>query len=268
MTTIDRSNWREYAAPAVERACWTAVIAAAGKGTRLRYDRPKILYSVAGRSILEWLLRTLLPFCERVVLVLSPDGRPDIESQLQRLAPGRFRVVIQPVPTGMGDAVELGLAAVATPHTAVMWGDQAALEPASVEALLRLHQGPEQPDLTIPTVFRPAPYIHFERDAAGVITRVRQAREGDAMPVQGESDTGFFCFRTGVLRSLLRDARRNPAARGALSSEFNLLPVIPQAAAAGLRVLTPQVTTLEETVGINTAADAARLEPFLRRRHD
>jgi len=85
------------------------------------------------------------------------------------------------------------------------------------------------------------------------------------MPRHGESDAGFFCFQTEVLRSLLGQIRQHHAARGGRTGEFNLLPIIPFAAGASYRVLTPRLMTLEETVGINSVADASRVEPSLRR---
>jgi bifunctional N-acetylglucosamine-1-phosphate-uridyltransferase/glucosamine-1-phosphate-acetyltransferase GlmU-like protein len=257
----------EHAAPHVDSAQWTAIVAAAGKGSRLGFNRPKILFPVAGRSILEWLLDFLLPACQTVVFVLSPDGREEVEPELERLAPGRYRIAIQPVPTGMGDAVEIGAAQAATQHTVVLWGDQVALRRASVEAVLRLHQGTLSPDLTVPTVLRPSQYIHFERDGTGRIAKLLQAREGDAMPERGESDTGLFCFRTEVLRSLLAELRGSAAATGASTAEFNLLPIIPYAAQTLHYVLAARLMEIEETVGINSAADAGRVEWFLRSAH-
>ncbi len=47
----------------VDPACWTAVIPAAGRGTRLGFSRPKILYPLGGRAILDWLLDFLVPNC-------------------------------------------------------------------------------------------------------------------------------------------------------------------------------------------------------------
>jgi bifunctional N-acetylglucosamine-1-phosphate-uridyltransferase/glucosamine-1-phosphate-acetyltransferase GlmU-like protein len=110
-------------------------------------------------------------------------------------------------------------------------------------------------------VVRPNPYIHFERDSEGSVSGLKQAREGDSMPEQGESDTGFFCFRTAALRGLL-DRMRGSSATGQRTGEFNLLPVIPLAARDGL-VLTPHIMSIEETVGINSSADAAAVEQFL-----
>jgi bifunctional UDP-N-acetylglucosamine pyrophosphorylase / glucosamine-1-phosphate N-acetyltransferase len=264
---VNGENWREFAAPQVDASLWTAIVPAAGRGSRMGLDRPKILYPVAGRMILERLLERFLPHCSSVIFVLSPEGRTHVECELERLAAGRYSVVVQETPTGMGDAVEVGLRPVSTELVAVIWGDQVAVRPSSVEACLRLHQGPLQPDITCPTVMRPNPYIHFDRDAQERLRGVRQAREGDPMPTQGESDTGLFCFRACVLRDLLTRARANAKTRGRNTGEFNLLPVIPAAAVTGYSVLTPRLMTVEETVGVNSMDDVAIVEQFLRSSH-
>jgi len=264
---INWSNWRDFAAPATDPSGWTAIIPAAGRGSRLGSDRSKILYTVAGRPLIEWLLDFLEPNCSRLIFVLSPEGVAEVRPELARLIPGRYEIAIQEVPRGMGDAVELALAAVGTPRVVIVWGDQVALRRESVEACLRLHEGPMNASVTCPTVFRRNPYIHFDRDAGGRIRGLRQAREGDAMPQEGESDTGFFCFETEALRRLLAGLREEPGQRGGTTGEFNFLPVIPFAAQQGLEVLSPELMTLEETVGINSAADAAAIEPYLRKAH-
>jgi bifunctional UDP-N-acetylglucosamine pyrophosphorylase / glucosamine-1-phosphate N-acetyltransferase len=261
---IGRENWRQSASASVDPAQWTAVIPAAGRGSRLGFHRPKILFPVAGRPILDWLLDFLLPNCSTLVFVLSPDGVADVARELEARIPARFKIVVQETPTGMGDAVALALPVVETPHVAIVWGDQVALRRDSVDACLRLQQGPLAPDLTCPTVLRDRPYIHFERDAGGHISALKQAREGDPMPDRGESDTGFFCFRTVVLVRLLGELRASARATGNGTGEFNLLPVIPLVARQGV-VLTPRIMCVEETVGINSTGDAAALEEFLLR---
>ena len=262
---IDLQNWTEFAAPSVDPALWTAVVPAAGRGSRLGFDKPKILYPVAGQPIIDWLLRFLLPSCSRIVFVLSPDGRAPVEHYLTGRCPAdRYETVVQEVPTGMGDAVQAGLSHVRTPFVCVVWGDQVALRSESVQACMRLQQGRLWPDMTVPTVFRNNPYIHFERDENGRIRSLLQAREGDRMPPEGESDTGFFCFRVEALQALLTELRQRPGQTGFATREFNLLPVVPLAAQQGRTVLTPRIMSIEETVGINSADDARHLESYLR----
>ncbi len=246
----------------VDPACWTAVIPAAGRGTRLGFSRPKILYPLGGRVILDWLLDFLVPNCASLVFVLSPEGAGEVTAALEQRIPGRFAVVIQESPTGMGDAVALALPYVRTRHVTVVWGDQVALRRESVETCMRLHQGPLQPSVTCPMVLRANPYIHFDRDERGWLAGLKQAREGDSMPAIGESDTGFFCFETTALSRLLDRLRAESGGVGTATREFNLLPVIPLAAQREV-VLTPRVMRLEETVGVNTSEDAAMVEAYL-----
>jgi bifunctional N-acetylglucosamine-1-phosphate-uridyltransferase/glucosamine-1-phosphate-acetyltransferase GlmU-like protein len=86
------------------------------------------------------------------------------------------------------------------------------------------------------------------------------------MPEMGESDTGFFCWRSARLRSLMDQMRAAGSGMGKGSREFNFLPVIPLAAKEGL-VLSPRVMRVEETVGVNSSRDAAGVEEFLRSLH-
>jgi len=261
---ITLENWRNYAAGQVERRLWSAIVPAAGRGSRLGFNRPKILYPVAGRMILEWLLDLLLPNCQTIVFVLSPEGSLEIAPELARIAPNRYKIALQEQPTGMGDAVEIGARELTTMHAIVVWGDQVALRPETVDAIVRLQQGPLEPVATVPTLRVHAPYIHFPRDNTGRIVAVLQAREGDAMPEDGESDAGVFCFRSADLKALLDELHRLPNALGRATEEFNFLPIIPLAAQTGRVVLTPQVLRAEETIGVNNAADAKRLEAFLK----
>ena len=250
--------------PSIDPARWTAIIPAAGKGSRLGFHRAKILYPVADRLILDWLLDFLTPTCARLVFVLSAEAREDVTAELEQCIPGRFDVAVQNSPTGMGDAVALGLSKARTPHVLVVWGDQVAVRRSSVETCQRLHESPLQPVVTCPTVVRDRPYIHFDRDSRGTLTGLKQAREGDPMPSRGESDTGLFCFQTACLKALLEEARAAGSSTGAATREFNLLPVIPHAAARSV-VLTPRHMGQEETIGVNSASDVAAVEPFLKR---
>ena len=64
----------------------------------------------------------------------------------------------------------------------------------------------------MPTVTRPLPYIHLQRDGAGRIVEILHRREGDAMPDEGESDMGLFALPSASFTDLLpRYARRGRA---------------------------------------------------------
>ncbi len=261
-SVITRENAAAFLDSRVDPALWTALIPAAGRGSRLGFDHPKILFPVAGASILEWLVALLRPLCGRFVLVLSPSGAAPVEAAASRLLPGRCAIAVQPEPRGMADAVRCGLPQVETGHTLIVWGDQVALRPASLQFVMRLHQGIAQPPAVCPTLWRDRPYIHFERGESGRLVRILQAREGDRMPERGESDSGVFIFRTETLRQYLPRLLASAECSGSQTGELNFLPIFPML--DGL--ITAPIMTEAESVGVNSPADAAYLERQLRAR--
>jgi len=240
----------------VDPTLWTALIPAAGRGSRLGFEHPKILFPIAGASILEWLVALLKPLCEQFVFVLSPSGAMPVEQVASGLLRGRHDIAVQPEPIGMADAIQRGLAQVETRHTLIVWGDQVALRPASLEFLMRIHQGIAQPSAVCPTLWRDHPYIHFEREESGRVSRVLQGREGDSMPERGESDSGVFLFRTEALRQYLPWLLASPECIGRKTGELNFLPIFPMLD----KLITAPIMTEAESVGVNSPADAAYLE--------
>lgn len=252
---VDRDSAAEYMDAAVDPSQWTALIPAAGRGSRLGFDKPKILFPIAGHTILEWLLDLLRPLCSHFVFVLSAEGKEAVSP----LLPGDCRIAVQKEPRGMADAIACGLPLVETANVLIIWGDQVALEPASLDLAMRVHQGPARPDATCPTLWRDKPYIHFERDAEGRVSRVLQAREGDTMPLRGESDCGVFLFTVSKLRQLLKVLLESKAAVGSRTGEFNFLPIFPMLD----RLITMPIMTEAQSVGVNSRADAEFLERHL-----
>jgi len=260
---VTRTNSDRLLDAAVIATHWTAIVPAAGLGSRLNFDKPKILYPIAGRTILERLADLLAPVASRMVLVLSPEGSAAVEPVARRVIGKHLAIAVQPAPIGMADAVACGLAQVETQHTLIVWGDQVAIRPESLDFCMRLHQGPAHPQATLPTLWRERPYIHFERNTEGRLARVLQAREGDLLPDRGESDSGIFLFRTQVLRDFMFQLLASNQCVGARTDERNFLPIFPLIDRNVGNVVTAQVMTEAESVGVNSAADVEYIERIL-----
>ena len=257
---LTRDAAGDFLASSIDSSAWTALIPAAGRGSRLGFSKAKILFEVAGQSILERLIRLLQPACDRFVFVLSPEGAADVETVLDRLLPGRYCVAVQQEPRGMADAIASGLPFVDTRNTLIIWGDQVAIRPSSIEFCVKVHQGPAQPAATCPTLLRANPYIHFERDDSGRVSRILQAREGDRMPETGESDSGLFLFQTEALRSYLARLPAAADAIGAKTGERNFLPIFPLIDEQPGALVCLRIMTEAESVGVNSKSDAEFLE--------
>lgn len=246
---------------------WTAIIPAAGAGSRLGYHLPKVLYPILGKPMIHWMVELLSPFCSRFVFVLSPTHQEEVEKALFQILPqGRFEIVLQETPTGMADAVLAGTKAVETPFSIVAWGDQVTLSTETVRSCIELHESRQNSLLTLPTIIKSNPYIHFERNTEGRIVKVLQKRENEIHISTGESDCGLFLFDTHELINILNTAKKEGTSQGASTKEFNLLPLLPRFEQGIGTLETLRIDREEETLGVNTQEEAEHVTRILTRR--
>lgn len=243
------------------------LVPAAGRGSRLRADLPKALVPVGGVPMIDHLVRLYQHAIAGVVLVVHPAHRERFDAHV-RAWPVPAEIAVQDAPTGMLDAVVCGLPAVAAAHAdqvIVTWCDQVGVTAATVQRLL---DADPAADVVMPTMITAPPYVHYPRDAQGRISGVRQRREGDDMPAEGESDIGLFRLSRAACLHWLPEYLAAPeaAVTGASSGERNFLPFVPWAASR-TRVATFAAAAAIEALGVNTPEDLAQMEAHLRHGH-
>lgn len=227
-----------------------AVIPAAGRGTRLGGDGPKILTPLTdGDTIWSILQARLAPLVDHIHLVLSPDGAAVFPA-----LPAHVSASIQPAPTGMGDAIFRGYD-VWSRYDAILvvWGDQVFV---SADTLARsLAARTPGRHVVLPVTRMAAPYVEYVFDGDR-LTKVLQSREGDATTPGGFSDVGTFLLNTDGLKPAW-DAYLAAVPRGTATGEINFLPFLPFLSAKGWRVTPLAVADPTEARGINTPDDLA-----------
>lgn len=241
---------------------WTAVIPAAGRGSRLGYDQPKILYPIAGRTILNRLIDLLEPYCSQLIFVLSPSGQAAVAPKINQRLGSRATIAIQNEPKGMADAIYQALPLVKTPQTLIIWGDQVAVRPQTVEQVMKIQEYNPEAELTLPLVTRPDPYLYYQTDRSGLLIKVLEHREGARMPKIGQTDCGVFALTTAGLKELFAEeiAKGITLSRG--TKEWNFLPLLPRYERGGQSVTGLALTNLEETIGVNDQRDVKVLERY------
>lgn len=241
------------------------IIPAAGRGSRLGAGRPKPLVHVNGRTMLEHLADLYRPFVDHIVVVAHPSFASEIDAWGGQQ--GNVSVVTQDQPTGMLDAIVCAASIVRRqrPDTVwITWADQIGVLPATLKRLAGVDDQTPRPALALPTVHRPDPYTHFERDAQGRLSRFLQRREGDTMPAEGESDMGVFALGRDTFQIDLDDyARAVVPAAG--TGERNFVPFVPWLAQRKTVVTFP-CTDPMEAIGINTPDELHAIEAWLRTR--
>lgn len=231
-----------------------ALIAAAGSGTRAGLPYPKTLHPVLGRPILLRLLDLLRPHDPEPIVIVSPAGRPQVESCLCE-AGAAAKLVEQAKPTGMGDAVLLFEAAQGrfeTEHLLLVWGDIPLLDSATVRGLIDTHLERDA-DFSFATRWVEQAYTIVERGADGRVTALVETREAGLTPGPGERDIGLFVFRAAPVLPLLR--RKLAGARGQATGEHGFLYIVRHLAAQGYRVEAVPIATERDLISLNSLSD-------------
>lgn len=230
------------------------LIAAAGKGSRAGLPYPKTLHPVERLPILIRLLDRLRIVDERPTVVVSPAGRREIErciSEHDRTA----ELVVQPAPTGMGDAVLQFRRAEAfeeAEHVLLVWGDIPFIAQQTVEAVCARHLA-EGSDFTFPTRHVNEAYTIVQRDAAGRVADLIETREAGLTPEAGERDIGLFLFRPDPVFDVL--GQRLDGGRGGDTGEHGFLYVVRHLVERGFRVEALPVATEQELISLNRLED-------------
>jgi bifunctional UDP-N-acetylglucosamine pyrophosphorylase/glucosamine-1-phosphate N-acetyltransferase len=238
-----------------------AVIPAAGRGSRLGMNVPKLLAPL-GRDQTVWdtLYASIAPCVQHVQVILHPSMIRDFETHLRAHRPGPTPVnyAIQETPRGMGDAIFCG-------HSMwqqftdilVVWGDQVFVSQATIAKTLRLQLSAKQPALSLPLCRQAVPYVEYLLNDAGQIVRILQSREGDVCRPHGFADVGVFALSTDGL-AVSWEAYQQQAERGTQTGELNFLPFLAYlSASCGWHTQWFEIADVRESRGINTPDDLA-----------
>jgi bifunctional UDP-N-acetylglucosamine pyrophosphorylase/glucosamine-1-phosphate N-acetyltransferase len=184
---------------------FTAVVMAAGQGTRMRSATPKVLHEICGRPMVAWpVIAAQEAGADRVVVVSSPNV--DLTAAL----PDGTRTATQPVPDGTGGAVLAALADVAPGlPVVVLSGDVPLVSSQAIQQLVEAHVASGAAATMATTILDDATgYGRVVRDqATGHVERVVETKApSDATPEElqlREINTGIFCFDQAALADAL-----------------------------------------------------------------
>ena len=250
-----------------------AVVPAAGRGSRLGGEVPKIFVPILPEvTVWEVIRSRLAQVADRIVLVLSPEGRAFLaanQSSFTNVDFATTEIVSQERALGMGDAI-FGAAEAWREFESILivWGDQFNLSPETLRACVNLHAQQKKPAVTLPVVRMEKPYVEYVFDAERLV-EVRQSREGDACDADGFSDVGVFLLSGGD--ALIREWNKYRAQRatGSVTGEINFLPfLLHLSMVAGWPVARYECRDATEAIGINTPEDLAFARRVLQERID
>jgi bifunctional UDP-N-acetylglucosamine pyrophosphorylase/glucosamine-1-phosphate N-acetyltransferase len=248
----------------VKKVC--LIVPAAGNGSRLGVDIPKFLLPIGNDVYVADKILSEFTFKTKTRIVISPWGKPYLEKYLKYRHPIKFSkqnisYIVQDTPLGMGDAVfRASIDIESSDITLVIWGDQALINPISVEKMYCELLKMEAKRISAFSVLLcecENPYVQYiYDDKNGELKDILETREGDTTDLIGMSDCGVFGFTSN---NLLKDWQdfHNKSERGHLTGEINFLPFLKFLANKNNpRKFIPIIAIAsDERVGINTSEE-------------
>src|ERR1700756_1675638 len=248
----------------------TAVLVlAAGPGTRMRSDTPKVLHTIAGRSMLSHSLHAVAKVApQRLVVVLGHDHQriaPLVAELAERL--GRpIDVALQDRPLGTGHAVLCGLSALPDDYAGIVVvtsGDTPLLDSDTLADLIATHNASSAAVTVLTTTLNePFGYGRILRTQDNEVTAI--VEHADATPSQREIrevNAGVYAFDIAALRSAVGRLTSNNA-----QQELYLTDVVAILRGDGRSILSQHADDSPLVAGVNNRVQLAELGAELNRR--
>ncbi|MCD9196860.1 bifunctional UDP-N-acetylglucosamine diphosphorylase/glucosamine-1-phosphate N-acetyltransferase GlmU [Aeromicrobium wangtongii] len=243
----------------------TAIVLAAGAGTRMKSSRAKVLHEIAGRSMIEHALIAVAGAGVHTTVAVVGHDREQVSAAISAYDPS-IVLAVQEVQNGTGHAVQAALEALDAPPTGtvlVTYGDVPLLTSQTLSELLVDHRAAGRA-VTILTaeVDDPTGYGRILRDADGAVTAIREHR--DASPEElavHEINSGILAVDAQFLRHAVASLESGNA-----QGELYLTDIVGKAVAEGRPVGAHVLEDVWQTEGVNDRAQLARLGRELNRR--
>ncbi|MDM3843832.1 MAG: bifunctional UDP-N-acetylglucosamine diphosphorylase/glucosamine-1-phosphate N-acetyltransferase GlmU [Aphanizomenon gracile PMC649.10] len=234
-------------------------ILAAGKGTRMKSNLPKVLHSLGGISLVERVIESAEPLSPSRKLVIVGYQSTEVKTAMDSIYGVEF--VEQAVQLGTGHAIQQLLPHLEgyTGDLLILNGDVPLLRTATLKNLLQTHQE-NQNSCTILTaqLANPQGYGRVFRNSEGIVQKI--VEDKDCTPNQRENDrvnAGIYCFNWPDLAKILPDLQANNAQK-----EYYLTDAVTQVG----KVMAVDVKDHQEILGINDRLQLATANDILQKR--
>ncbi|MCC6148098.1 MAG: bifunctional UDP-N-acetylglucosamine diphosphorylase/glucosamine-1-phosphate N-acetyltransferase GlmU [Anaerolineaceae bacterium] len=237
-----------------------AVILAAGQGTRMRSDLPKVLHPLAGRPLIRYAVDAATAVTGEKPVVVIGHGAEAVQQTIGEDA----HFVVQAQQLGTAHAVRSAEALLAGKADLVLvfYADMPLLTVETLQQLIEI-QHKNAGAFTMLTVVLPDShgFGRVLRNPAGSVQAI--VEEAQATPEQlavKELNVGAYCFRGEWLWDALRKIQVSP------KGEYYLTDAVALAVQSGSMVQAAPLADADEAIGINTRVHLAEVEEIMRRR--
>jgi len=238
-----------------------AIILAAGKGTRMKSEVPKILHEILGKPIIYHILECLKDAGVKEIITVAGYGC----DLLKKALPINVKIVLQKKLLGSGDAVMAtrNILKRYSGDILIICGDTPIIKGETLTRLIKEHKssGASATVLTA-RIKDPGPYGRIVRGEGGEILKIAEETEARLYEkVINEINVGTYCFTKEDLFTALKEVKPNNKKK-----EFFLTDTIGILYNKGKMIESVLAEDPEEIVGINTRIDLAQATRILKER--
>ncbi len=246
-----------------------AILLAAGKGSRMRSDLPKVVHPVGGRPMICAVVDACRSAgCGRIIVVVG-HGREHVIEAIRSMGPDAERVVefaIQDEQHGTGHAVQCAAAVFGDADRArdvfVLAGDGPLIHPETLELLLERHRSTGAGATMASSVIEdPTGYGRIVRGPDGAFSAIVEQKDlADEQLAIREVNPSYYCFKAGLMFEAL--GRVNKSSSG----EYYLTDVPGLLLGEGHVVEVIDAVPPEDVLSINTPEQLAEVDRIFRSR--
>lgn len=228
------------------------VILAAGKGTRMRSDLPKVLHPIAHKSMVQHVIDTARSLGSEAIQLVYGYGADKLQASLGEQT---LNWVLQAEQLGTGHAVAQANSHISDDDTVlILYGDVPLIQQQTLQALLDARPQDGLAILTVNLV-NPTGYGRIIRQHGQVVGIVEQKDADDEQLLINEVNTGIMAVPGKQLKAWLARLSNNNA-----QGEYYLTDIIAMAHADGVAISTAQPQSAIEVEGANNRVQLAQLE--------
>ena len=239
----------------------SAILLAAGEGTRMKSNKPKVLHSLAGRTLIGHVLNSISNLNPEEVLVVVGHGRELVEAELHKIAPDA-KTVFQSERNGTGHAVQIALEKVSKNGVAlIIAGDVPLISATTLKDFLAAHNaGKFAASVLTAELMDPTGYGRVIRGNDDLLLRIVEEKDAtDDERAIFEVNSGIYLFDLEALNMAISKLTKNNA-----QNELYLTDVIEIIRTNGGNVAPIIVEDFYETLGVNDRIQLAEAAAIFR----